>query len=324
MNKQLCYKCGEKKEYIIKEKEYTYEEDGYSITYLGKMAVCETCGSEIIVDEVENYNQIQFEKAYQEQLKIISKKEIEKILEKYNIGKRPLSKVLGLGEITITRYLDGFIPNQKNSQLLKEILEKPEVYYTFLQKNKDSITELAYKKSMNKLKKLLNFHEDPLLLDVATYITHNFEVTNLTLQKLLYYIQVFYYKFHKKFLFSSCCGAWDHGPVYGKVYHKYKNYKSEIIIETDEIDLATDIKEIVHIIVQYFGCYNGNILSYFTHSETPWKEGYEQHTYITHDSLAKFADELDERFEIKCYEDIKLYTNALLMQYQSTLFSTRI
>ena len=36
--------------------------------------------------------------------KIISKKEIEQILEKYNIGKKPLSLLLGWGEVTVIRY----------------------------------------------------------------------------------------------------------------------------------------------------------------------------------------------------------------------------
>ena len=36
--------------------------------------------------------------------RVITKKEIEEILIKYNIGKKPLSLVLGWGEVTIIRY----------------------------------------------------------------------------------------------------------------------------------------------------------------------------------------------------------------------------
>ena len=58
---------------------------------------------------------------------IITIKEILEILEKYNIGKKPLSLVLGWGEITIIRYLEGQIPDQFHSELLLKINEYKEL-----------------------------------------------------------------------------------------------------------------------------------------------------------------------------------------------------
>ena len=52
-------------------------------------------------------------------MNIIKNTEIKLIIEKYNIGKRPLSIILGLGEVTITRYLnDDSKPNSQISELL--------------------------------------------------------------------------------------------------------------------------------------------------------------------------------------------------------------
>lgn len=53
---------------------------------------------------------------------MITVSEIKFILEKYHIEKRPLSKLLGLGEITITRYIDGQLPSKNYSDLLFNIL----------------------------------------------------------------------------------------------------------------------------------------------------------------------------------------------------------
>jgi DNA-directed RNA polymerase subunit H (RpoH/RPB5) len=53
---------------------------------------------------------------------IISTDEIELILARYNIGKKPLAKLLGWGETTIIRYLEGDIPTLEYSNKLKSIL----------------------------------------------------------------------------------------------------------------------------------------------------------------------------------------------------------
>ena len=53
-----------------------------------------------------------------DKLDLITVDEINAILEKYRITKRNLSLVVGLGELTITRYLEnGNIPTKKNSEI---------------------------------------------------------------------------------------------------------------------------------------------------------------------------------------------------------------
>ena len=118
MKKVKCVECGNEAKYKVVKENYVYEEDGMEIEYEGKKAVCSKCESELLIDEIEDYNQKQFEKAYKEINDIITIEEINEIIEKYNIGKRALSIVLGFGEITITRYLDGYIPTPKNSKYL--------------------------------------------------------------------------------------------------------------------------------------------------------------------------------------------------------------
>ena len=122
-----CVKCQSKVKYRIEEAEYEYEDKEVSLKYKGKKAICENCGNEIIMDEIEDFNQSQFEEEYRKINEIITKEEISEILTKYGIGKRPLSLLLGFGEITITRYLSGYIPTKKNSLLLKKVLYNPEI-----------------------------------------------------------------------------------------------------------------------------------------------------------------------------------------------------
>lgn len=315
--KDYCVKCEKEVFYNIKEKKYRYVDKNCKIDYIGKIAICEKCQNEMCVDEVEDYNQEQFEKAYKEKYEIITKEEIEEITKKYNIGKRPLSKILDLGEITITRYLEGYFPTPKNSLLLKNVLHNPDIYYNYLQRNKNKISDVAYKKSLNVLSEMLNFQEDSLLEDVAVYIVQKENVTNLALQKILYYVQVFYYALKKQFMFQSNCNAWDHGPVYGQIYFKYKSFGyAEIEDNSLEVEIEEEQRAVVDAVLKYFGCYTGKVLTYFTHCEEPWKENYSQKKFITNESIQKFAKKLKEKYKLVSLDDIKKYSDDMFSLYQ--------
>ena len=50
------------------------------------------------------------------------------------------------------------------------------------------------------------------------------QISNLKLQKLLYYLQGFSLVVNNKPLFPEAIEAWTHGPVVASVYHKYSKY----------------------------------------------------------------------------------------------------
>jgi uncharacterized phage-associated protein len=51
-------------------------------------------------------------------------------------------------------------------------------------------------------------------------------MTNLKLQKLVYYAQGFYLAMMDSPLFNEPIEAWEHGPVCVPLYHEYKNFGS--------------------------------------------------------------------------------------------------
>ena len=137
MKKQFCTYCMDYRECEFQEKNKKEKIDNIEIEYLEKCYICKTCGEKIYGDLLD-YNTIEANNKLREQTGIIQVSEIEEILNKYNIGKKPLSLVLGLGEITITRYLDGQNPTRDNSELLKNILRNPILYEMYLEVNKDN------------------------------------------------------------------------------------------------------------------------------------------------------------------------------------------
>ena len=252
---------------------------------------------------------------------VISIKEINEIIEKYNIGKRPLSIILGFGEITITRYLDGYPITKQKSNNLKEILNSPEEFLKYLEKNKDDISNIAYAKSKRSVEKLLNikFDNDNELENVSDYIVrNNDDITNLSLQKLLYYCQLFSYVIMDKPMFVSPCSAWDHGPVYKNIYYKYKANGSELINNINIPNTNINNKELVDEILKDFGCFSGKVLCFFTHTEETWKKGYQAiDNTISDEDMIELAKTIKNKYNINSISDISKYSEALMNVYKS-------
>ena len=87
----------------------------------------------------ENLERI--DNVYRSQENIITTEKIKNILNKYKIGKKPLSKLLGWGENTLIRYLNGDIPSKVYSDQLYNILNNEDYMSKLIEDNKRLITE---------------------------------------------------------------------------------------------------------------------------------------------------------------------------------------
>lgn len=98
-------------------------------------------------------------------------------------------------------------------------------------------------------------------------------ISNLKLQKLVYYAQGFYSAIFDKPLFSNDISAWSHGPVVSDLYHRYKQYGSNRIPEPQDYDRSSLTKEefeLVEEVFDVFGQYSAWKLRNMTHEESPW------------------------------------------------------
>lgn len=101
-------------------------------------------------------------------------------------------------------------------------------------------------------------------------------VTNLKLQKLIYYAQAWYLANFKSPLFKEDFQAWVHGPVVPELYQMFKEkgsmpiatkLKAEDIETQIDKDTLTFLKEVAKLYMP-FGAYE---LEMMTHQEYPWK-----------------------------------------------------
>ena len=325
MNKGFCEKCNNLVEYEIKEVDEKIEIKGKEYNYKRLIGYCKNCGEEISSNEINDENLIRIDNTYRNEENIIKTEEINKILSKYKIGKKPLSKLLGWGEVTLIRYLNGDVPSKVYSDQLYKILNDEEYMSKILEENKELITEKAYnnvKKAINQLKetKFQTSIESEIEVISEYIITIGKEITPLSLQKILYYAQGFYKAFFGKFLFEDDCQAWVHGPVYVNIYEKYKEFKSaniSIDIDYDIEDIIVDEKrEILDVIIKYFGYYNGKALEKMSHYETPWinaRKGLlpteNSSNIINKEDIKDYFEKVKNKYDMLNILDIKKYSD---------------
>ena len=325
MSKGFCEECNNLVEYEIKEINDKTEIKGKKYNYKRVVGNCKKCGEEISSNEINDENLIRIDKAYRNEEKIITTEEINKILSKYKIGKKPLSKLLGWGEVTLIRYLNGDVPSKFYSDQLYKILNDERYMNKILEENRDSITERAYNNVKSAIMKLrettIKFSIESEIEVIAEYIIAiGKEISPLALQKILYYAQGFYKAFFGKFLFEDDCQAWVHGPVYVNIYEKYRDFKSaniSIDIDYDIEDIIADEKrEILDVIIKYFGYYNGKALEKMSHYETPWinaRKGLlpteNSNNIINKNDIKEYFEKVKNKYDMLNILDIKKYSD---------------
>ena len=98
-------------------------------------------------------------------------------------------------------------------------------------------------------------------------------VTNLKLQKMLYYQQGFHLAYFGTPLFDDEIEAWMYGPVVPSVYNHYKGNGRNGIIPDNEIKFSfEDRKEeaLFNEVYKVYGKYSATGLMNMTHNESPW------------------------------------------------------
>lgn len=114
-------------------------------------------------------------------------------------------------------------------------------------------------------------------------------LTNLKLQKLLYYAQGCCLGLYERPLFNDKIEHWKHGPVVPNVYWQYAHYHGNPIqFDKDfTLQLDSETEGLLKTIYDVFGRYSAWGLRNMTRSETPWLET-EINEEITPSSIKKY------------------------------------
>jgi uncharacterized phage-associated protein len=112
-------------------------------------------------------------------------------------------------------------------------------------------------------------------LDVAKYMIaqsakKQSPISNLKLQKLLYYCQAWHLASERKALFPDVIEAWVHGPVVPTVFQHYREYKWTPIKESTIPALPSDKAMFVNKVLAAYGKLSAEQLERLSHKEEPW------------------------------------------------------
>lgn len=120
-------------------------------------------------------------------------------------------------------------------------------------------------------------------LTIARYIidretAQNRPVSNLRLQKLLYFIQAKFLISKGTPCFNDSIEAWDFGPVVPIVYHQFKFYGSSSIPciseHTNTVKIASEDKQLIDTTLDQCAKYSTSSLVSITHQQQPWLNSY--------------------------------------------------
>jgi uncharacterized phage-associated protein len=101
------------------------------------------------------------------------------------------------------------------------------------------------------------------------------EMTNMKVQKLLYYSQSLYLAMYNEPLFEDEIQAWRYGPVCPPAYKFYSEFEAkQLPLPGKEflLEIPDNAKNILEEVWGYFGIYHAYMLSDMTHLEFPWKK----------------------------------------------------
>ena len=116
-------------------------------------------------------------------------------------------------------------------------------------------------------------------LDVSRYIIDRckkkgYGISNLKLQKILYFVQTEFLVVLNTPCFFESIEAWESGPVVPEVYQKYKMYcggNIPSIKPIQSIVIAGGAQKLIYGVVDECGKYSESKLTEITHHQSPWK-----------------------------------------------------
>lgn len=277
----------------VKDMEIEYEE----------YYVVDDNGEEIFNRDVEIENDRRLYDIYKKRNNLLTTEEIKTIRKKYGLTQKEYAQVIGVGEITVHRFEKGAIQTEAVDSIMKLSNNPNNMAFLLLQNHKNIGEELSKTllKRINELqtlkrhalvdinkfnKNILEFEEESAI-DIAENIINiynakvdelvkNYEIvpeyiTNLKLQKLLYFVQALCLMIFDKEAFPEKIIAWSYGPVVKEVYDRYKhNHHEQIKSERKVKTISSGLYEVIKEVVNSYGSIEAGELIDFTHEEEPW------------------------------------------------------
>ena len=274
--------------------------------------------NEFVSAGIMDRNLLEAKDVYRKEKGLLTSKEIKQIRKKYGLTQAEFSFLLGLGEVTITRYEKKLIQDETYDKIMRLVYEDSLLALDYLKENKDKFkNEQRYEKIEENIKRIVvqdaeeyfnkkelmskyvNFENKntmngfknidiPKLEAVINYIANkNKKLYKVKLMKLLWYIDMLYYKKYGKSLTGLVYIHQKLGvlPVGFEELMKFKSIdvKEEVkdestiyhILPNNDYKvekLSKQEKDVIDTIINKFKDFNTNQIVEYMHNEKVYKE----------------------------------------------------
>ena len=253
----------------------------------------------------------------------INAEELELMLKVYNIGKKPLSKLLGWGETTIILYSKDNFPVNEYTVRLKELFNNPADYARVLLDNAGRISNIAYKKSYEAI---CSYFPLDAIGEAAVFAISYLEKSNnwpghdsdgvslLRLESILFWSQVISVGLFEKPLFDEDYQPGRSGFPYRSIEDRVTRYdciRPEGLYPDDNMFTPTSQEqEIIKLVADVFAWYGSkalNALAEAEHFRLCGPKGARKRRIVTADILKKCYHEVFEQAKVKKLKDFEGY-----------------
>ncbi|MFH0766934.1 MAG: type II TA system antitoxin MqsA family protein [Bacillota bacterium] len=311
--KTYCSNCDTKVDFVVSIEEVTRKVKDKEYTLSVKVPRCIHCQEELYVESIDTESQQLFFDAYRIEHQLPTVEQIVSTRKKLNLTQRDFSRLLGLGEISISRYELGSLPNSSSVNLIKSILEV-EVLEQQLKANKDKLSsdsiasidkylikfsDIAF--TGNTRYNLEKFHQ------LAAYFVNLAQEANeliypTKLNKLMFYTDFNYFNKFQHSITGSIYHKLTYGPVPNYFEFKYdmneymeiKRDEEKTIIYPKDVHyedvLTQEEKNVAKAVYSHFINHNSKMISDASHEEEAWletKTGDKISYYYAHDLKIK-------------------------------------
>ncbi|MGL5942432.1 MAG: Panacea domain-containing protein [Waterburya sp.] len=171
-------------------------------------------------------------------------------------------------------------------------------------------------------------------LDIASYFIIKAyedgieaEMTNMKVQKLLYYSQSLHLALYDEPLFDEEIQAWRYEPVCPRAYRFYSDFEAKQLPIPNQEELSQipdDQKDVLAEVWEYFRGYHAYRLSDMTHFEFPWikaRRGLSSEAGSTEPILIQDLKELGHQKLDVIERDHPVYESTMLKVLKDSLIS---
>lgn len=236
----------------------------------------------------------------------VVKEQLLSIMERYHIGKKPLSKLLGWGDTTIMRYLNGVEPNYEFAMKIQHLAENPFEYIQILEQNKGYITETAYKKTKKAVYKQLFLNRSIEAMQHVITLAKG-DIAPYRVVSVLYYAQVCSLVLRGLPLFEEEVDfSASQSNFYPRLYEQMRNYGIHLIC-SEHSSFLIEEQEYLKQVYLILNGYSPNALkTLFIREKRRIRRNLGQEvTLVNHEILAKQYEE--KKVVLKSVADLKKY-----------------